>query len=159
VAEAREAERVALEALRKAQEARAAVQSRATGAGSTYSHRRGALEQELRVSAEPQIAAFLVEMRTLFEATRSERVYAFEQLAGSNVVVDMLTGRTSPAVDVFSSRPAIEARLKAIRAAQEAASALQLEALTPAEVAERLADLKASIPAVAPVRVLENVRA
>jgi hypothetical protein len=117
-------------------EARQAYQAKA-GAAHTYDRQRGALERALRESADPTIAEFIA-------ATWPECTRTYELRAAWPVGERKLDGSQKHA----TNSEAVEARVAAVVEARYKAEALQLEVLTPEEVAKRLAALWDSLPAV-----------
>lgn len=135
-AEAKAQARVAAarDALTEARTARAAAQSAAMGASSRWTQRIGALERQLRATADPAIGEFLVELDDMALATRKERF----QTA-------MYGHRES-----VTNQPSIVARLEGIREARKAAESLMLEVLDEGAVAERIDAIRAGIPEIRP---------
>ncbi len=136
-AEAAAAVEAAQAALRGAQVAYGDALNAEASARSRYDRARDNLERGLRETADPRIGAFVGEMGGLFERVRQTPI------SNRGGVPDGRGGFT----EVTSNAGAVQAKLAAINAARKAAESMLLEAIDGAEVAKRLAKLRAGIEA------------
>jgi hypothetical protein len=113
------------------------VEQARTSAGLRLSTAISERESRLVELADPEIDAFIREMRTLTEETRLG--FHAQEHAGPLNRISYTRG-----IAVRHNGVSINARLVAIRAASDAAVAMQLESVD--NVADRLAELRAHIP-------------
>lgn len=132
------AERAAEAALATARERRATCEQERAHRASAAWRQLEAHRQALERSASPQIPAFKEELAREFKTAYASR----DDVAERNI--------DNIAVLLWTNRDSIERRVVAIQAAREALAALMYEALDEAELAGRLAALRASFPALDP---------
>lgn len=120
------------------------------GASATFDGNVARIEATLRETSSESIGEFLSELIDLDAISRRPGVTRYHTTLGPrNLVSDHREEITR------SNIASIERRLASIRATREAAERLQLEAISTDEVAQRLRELRANIPAVSDELELE----
>jgi hypothetical protein len=104
---------------------------------------RSKLEVDLRATADPAIDEFLESLYRDMDRIREAGIRTFAKATGNFYTI---SGK--PETECFSNEESVRAALDARLKALELANDLKLEALTPAELQERIATIRAGLPAV-----------
>jgi len=137
VAELRKTFEAARKALNEAASQLFDVEREAQSAGLAHKHEVALIDAELTATADARIAACIRELDA-----------ECDQLMRNGLVTYEEKQRLSDAVRVRSNAPMVNARLAAMRQAMKDAEALKILALTPEEMVDRLAALRAGLPPV-----------